>query len=71
MALEERLRGRVRFEYYGLPKPLTDDPIVREEGITGVPTVLVSVDGEEIGRLQGRALDRPGEALAGLFGAWR
>ena len=66
MALEEAWRT-VRFEYYGLPKPLIDDEVARAQRITGVPTVLVLRDGEEVARLAGRQLDSPEEALSRAF----
>ena len=67
MRLEQELGGRVRFEYYGLPRPLNDDPVVRRERIHSVPTVVVYVDEAEIGRLSGRALDEPEAAFSRLF----
>ena len=63
MAVEEAW-GHVRFEYYGLPEPLTDDPHAVEARITGVPTVVVLRDGEELERLTGRQLDQPEESIA-------
>jgi thiol-disulfide isomerase/thioredoxin len=47
MAVEEAWRF-VRFEYYGLPKPLSDDELARSQGITGLQTVLVLRGGEEV-----------------------
>ncbi len=67
MQLERELQGKLVVEYYGLPKPLSADPIVKEKGIYGVPTAVVYLDGEEIGRLTGRQLDKPGEALQRLL----
>ncbi|MCG8461009.1 MAG: thioredoxin family protein, partial [Holophagales bacterium] len=62
MAVEESW-GHVRFEYYGLPQPLIDDPHAVDMGITGVPTVVVFRGGQELERLMGRQLDDPSEAL--------
>ena len=62
MAVEESWQ-HVRFEYYGLPKPLTDDPHARELRLSGVPTVVILRDGEEVERLGGRQLDAPEEAI--------
>ncbi len=56
-----------RFEYYGLPQPMTDDPVVVQEGILGVPTAVIYVDGEEVGRLSGRPLNTPEESLYELL----
>lgn len=65
LAVEDAWEGRgVRFEYYGLPKPITDDPHAVEKRITGVPTVVVLDGDEELDRLTGRQLDDPAAALA-------
>ncbi|MEM1178177.1 MAG: thioredoxin family protein [Acidobacteriota bacterium] len=67
MAVEEAW-GHIRFEYYGLPKHVPDDPHAVDAGITGVPTVVVLRGGEEVERLTGRQLDRPEVALGGALG---
>ena len=54
----------IRFEYYGLPKPLNDDPHAVEQRITGVPTIVVFEGDQEVERLTGRQLDDPAEALS-------
>lgn len=64
----ERQWSNVRFEYYGLPKPLVDDPHAVEQRISGVPTILVLRAGEEIQRLTGRQLDDPAAALRQALG---
>ncbi len=53
----------VRFEYYGLPQPLTDDQVAVRDGILGVPTAVIYVDDEEVGRLSGRPLNTPEESF--------
>ncbi len=53
----------VRFEYYGLPQPLTDDQVAVKDGILGVPTAVIYVDDVEVGRLSGRPLDTPEESF--------
>lgn len=63
MAVEEAWK-RVRFEYYGLPQPLTDDPHAVTMKLTGVPTVVILRGGEEVERLAGRRLDQPETAIA-------
>lgn len=68
MALEEAW-GSVRFEYYGLPQPLVDDPHAQEMGITGVPTVVVFRGDEEVERISGRILDEPADAIAAALGS--
>lgn len=67
MAVEEAWR-HVRFEYYGLPEPLTDDPHAVDLRITGVPTVVILRGGEESERLTGRQLDQPEAALGTALG---
>jgi len=68
MAVEEKLRSsRIRFDYYGLPPRIIDDPIAREERIYGVPTAVVSRNGEEIGRLTALPLRYPADALHRLL----
>jgi thiol-disulfide isomerase/thioredoxin len=53
----------VRFEYYGLPKPIVDDQHAVEMEIRGVPTAVGFVDGEEVGRATGLELKTPEESL--------
>ena len=68
-AVEEAWRGHnVRFEYYGLPQPLTGDSRAVAQEIHGVPTVVVTRGGEEIGRITGRPLDDPATALSQVMG---
>ncbi len=50
------------FEYYGLPHTL-DDPAARDAGIKGVPTAVVSADGQELGRRTPTGLGIPEQAL--------
>lgn len=66
MAVEESW-GHVRFEYYGLPERVTEDPHAVDQRITGVPTVVVLRDGEEVDRLTGRQLDQPEQAIGGAL----
>jgi len=68
MAVEEKLRSsRIRFEYYALPPRIIDDPIAREERIYGVPTAVITRNGEEIGRLTALPLRDPADALHRLL----
>jgi thiol-disulfide isomerase/thioredoxin len=62
MAVEKVWRS-VRFEYYGLPEILIEDQLAKDQGITGVPTVVVLRGGEEVARLTGRQLDQPADVL--------
>ncbi len=68
MRLDEQLSSSsVQFRYYGLPRRLADDPVGAERSIHGVPTMIVSADGAELGRLVGRALFEPTESLTKLL----
>ena len=68
MRLEEELAGSsATVRYYGLPRRIADDPAGVERSIHGVPTVIVSSGGAELGRWVGRALAEPGESLRGLL----
>lgn len=53
----------VTFEYYGLPKGFNNEPEARRMKIDGVPTAVVFLDGEEIGRLTRNAWLRPEVSL--------
>ena len=55
--------SRIDFEYYGLPQPMTDDPKTEEDDLHGVPTVIVYVEGKEIGRLTGGDLHTPEKSI--------
>lgn len=69
LRVAQELEGStIRFEYYGLPQPLTDDPIAKREGVHGVPTAVVVVDGKETARLTAGALGAPEQALADVLG---
>lgn len=65
MAVEQAWAGNgPRFTYHGLPKPLIEDERARELAISGVPTVRLLRDGQEVERLTGRQLDDPAAVLA-------
>ncbi len=59
--------SQVEFVYYGLPQPLTADPESERADIHGVPTVVIFVDGEEAGRLDGHDLNAPEASLVRLL----
>ncbi len=64
LRLADEVKGsRVHFEYYGLPQPMTDDPIARREDLHGVPTAIVYLGDKEIGRLGGADLNSPEKAI--------
>ncbi|MEO1087184.1 MAG: thioredoxin family protein, partial [Acidobacteriota bacterium] len=69
MKVEESLAGAssVTFEYYGLPRRPSDDPVAVENKVSGVPTAIITVDGQEKGRLNGRDLYKPEAALGKLL----
>ena len=68
LRLDDDLTGsKVRFEYYGLPQPMTDDPVTERDDIHGVPTGIVYVDGKEVGRLSARDLNVPENAIRRLL----
>ena len=69
MKVSEALEGsKVDFEYYGLPRMMTDDPVTEEMKIRGVPTGVVYVDGKEVGRLTGRELAKPEAGIEKVLG---
>lgn len=59
--------SKIDFEYYGLPRPLTDDPEAGRMKIHGVPTAIVFVDGKEVGRLTGNQWTNPEISLTRLL----
>ena len=64
MRLGEELQGsKVRFEYYGLPQPMSDDPVTKREDLHGVPTAIVYVGDKEVGRLSGGDLNAPEKSI--------
>lgn len=68
MKVAEQLEGsRVRFDFYGLPHGIVSDPEAGKNNITGVPTGVVYVDGEEIGRISGNGWKVPELAINNLL----
>ncbi len=67
MRLADELKGsKVQFEYYGLPQPMTKDPVTKREDLHGVPTAIVYAGGKEIGRLSGGDLNAPEKSITRL-----
>ncbi len=65
--LADELEGsKVKFEYYGLPQPMTKDPITKREDLHGVPTAIVYVGDKEVGRLSGGDLNAPEKSITRL-----
>ena len=68
MKLHEQLTNdKLEIEYYGLPSPMTDDPIAEEQKIRGVPTAVFYVDGVEVGRYSGGELTSPETSFANML----
>ena len=68
LRLEEELQGsKIRFQYYGLPRDMGSDPVTEKKDLHGVPTGIVLVSGQEVGRLGGRELYKPESALRQLL----
>ena len=66
--VDEALDGsKIRFDYYGLPQPMTDDPVTQRDDVHGVPTGIVYVDGREIGRLSAADLNVPERAIGRML----
>jgi len=69
---ERELNGTpIAIEYYGLPRPpaaWTDAEAVRL-GVSSLPTAIVSVDGQEVGRIPSSSWDSPESMLARIVTA--
>lgn len=66
--VDRELEGsKIDFEYYGLPRTM-DDESAKAMDIHGVPTVVVFVDGQEVGRRDASGLSVPEKALAEILG---
>ena len=57
----------VTFQYYGLPDGFEGDPIIEEKDVHGVPTGIVYVDGEEVGRIVGNEWRMPELAIKNML----
>lgn len=64
---QELAETKIGVEFYGLPRPATDDPESTRAKIDAVPTAVVYVDGKEKGRLDGNDLKVPEKALKKLL----
>ena len=68
LKVAENLEGsKISFEYYGLPQPMHTDPETQDKRLTGVPTTIVYVGGDEVGRLTGRDLYSPEASLGKIL----
>jgi thiol-disulfide isomerase/thioredoxin len=59
--------GKLRFEYFGLPREISQDIEAKRVEIHSVPTGILYVAGREIGRIQGGQWDAPESALRDLL----
>jgi len=70
LKIAEQLEGsKVRFEYYGLPRQITDDAEARAMNIRGVPTGIVYRGGRELGRVSGNSWRTPEQAILDILAA--
>ena len=53
----------IRFEFYGLPSPFGEEPEAKRMGITGVPTGVVFLGSQEVGRIAGGEWSLPELAI--------
>jgi thiol-disulfide isomerase/thioredoxin len=66
--LEQQLKGTsIHFEYFGLPPRFGTDAAARKNAISAVPTGIVYVSGNEIGRLTGLMWNSPETALVTIL----
>lgn len=67
ISVDQSLAGsKLTFEYYGLPRSM-DDPKGKAMDIKGVPTMVVLIDGKEVGRRGAEGLASPEAALAEIL----
>lgn len=67
LKVAEELQGsKVAFEFYGLPHAFNDEPAAKRDGIDGVPTGIVYVNGKEVGRITTNDWREPEAALRRL-----
>jgi thiol-disulfide isomerase/thioredoxin len=72
MRVARELTGsKIKIEFYGLPNPATQDPIVNELRIDGVPTGVLYVGGEEVARIRGNMWQSPETTLKVLLEDYR
>ncbi|MCB1033000.1 MAG: thioredoxin family protein [Acidobacteria bacterium] len=70
LKVDELLAGsKIEIEYYGLPHPPWDDePAVKAEKVSGVPTGIVYAGSRELGRIQGDQWSNPEKAIRAILG---
>lgn len=68
LKIADLLQGsKIRFEYYGLPRQITEDAEARAMNIRGVPTGVVYRGGREVGRISGNSWRTPEQALLDIL----
>ncbi len=68
MQVEDALKGsNIGFEYYGLPRRFGNDLQAQKYDIKLIPTAIVWVDGQEVGRIEEGDWDKPEAKLAQLL----
>lgn len=68
---EELAGSKVAFEYYGLPQPMSDDPVTESKNLRAVPTAIIYAGDKEIGRLTGADLNSPEKSISKLVNGTR
>ncbi|MCH9650523.1 MAG: thioredoxin family protein [Deltaproteobacteria bacterium] len=69
LKVDQALEGsKVSVEYYGVPKPpFNDEPEVQKFKIGGVPTGIVYVGGQEVGRIEKQMWMQPEKTLLNML----
>jgi thiol-disulfide isomerase/thioredoxin len=68
--LEQQLKGsNIHFEYYGLPPHFGSEPAAKENAISGVPTAIVYVGPNMVGRITGLSWNSPETQLVTILAA--
>ncbi len=68
LKIEDELEGSgIAFEYYGLPRQISEDAEARAMSITGVPTGVIYRGSQEIGRINGNGWRSPEKSLLDII----
>jgi thiol-disulfide isomerase/thioredoxin len=60
--------SKIHFEYYGVPRHFGSDPELKKVGLKGIPTAVVYVEGQEVGRiLDDDSWETPESALRAIL----
>lgn len=64
MKVADQLNGsKIKFDFYGVPRKISADPIAEEAGIKSVPAGVLFQDGKEIGRIPKSGWKKPEQAI--------